>query len=140
MNRKKNKDSLFTPKHRGGVIGGGGYNFQDAYIVSHLPGWMAFPDFHSILKEGLEDVDVLFGEGDDHRAWHYQLKDHRVDLREFKEVLQHFSEIAARKDIQTERFILGCCGLAPQLESLWRKIKELRGLRKAHNDKTLEST
>src|SRR5262249_18012298 len=37
-------------------------------------------------------------------------------------------------------FILGSCGLSSQLDSLWRKVNELRGLRKSHSSSTLESS
>jgi hypothetical protein len=92
--KKKASNSFYAPKHRGGVIGGAGYNFQDAYIVSHLPQWLAQPDFHSYIKEGLEDVDVLFGEEENLRnVWHYQLKDHQVSVSEFKKILSHYEMV-----------------------------------------------
>jgi predicted nucleotidyltransferase len=53
-------NSLFAPRERGGVIGGLGYNFQDAYIVTALPQWLANPAFKSFIKEGFDDVDIVF--------------------------------------------------------------------------------
>jgi hypothetical protein len=80
-------NSLFAPRQRGGVIGGLGYNFQDAYIITVLPQWLADPDFQSFIKEGFEDVDVVFAGESGTRVRHYQLKDHEVTLSEFREVL-----------------------------------------------------
>jgi len=75
-------NSLFTPKHRGGVIGGSGYNFQDAYIVMQIPEWIGTPGFHSFLKEGFDDIDVRFDQGETSEFWHYQLKNHQLGLQE----------------------------------------------------------
>lgn len=137
----KNKHSLLSPKLRGGVIGGSGYNFQDAYIVARLPRWIADPTFRSLIKEGFDDIDVIFDMGDGgSRTQHYQLKDHQVPLKEFREVVEGFAEQARRPGVNATSFVLGCCGLAPQAAKLWRQIVEFRGARKTHGDGALAAT
>lgn len=121
-------------------MGGSGYNFQDAYIVSRLPVWLDNPNFRSFIKEGFDDVDVIFENERGPEVWHYQLKDHAVTLREFREILAAFASAAPRTEVNATSFILACCGLAPKLASLWRQVLELRGLRRSYGDGALEAT
>ena len=131
-------DSLFSSHQRGGVVGGAGYNFQDAYIIKSIPGWLLEPTFKSLIKEGFDDVDVTFGSADGDSTWHYQLKDHEVSVGEFREVLKRFTVAAQRPGINATRFVLGCCGLERALASIWRKITEYRGALKSHSEAALE--
>src|SRR5438132_4667881 len=133
-------DSLLSPRQRGGVIGGTGYNFQDAYIVTLLPTWLAHTRFQSFIKEGFDDVDVVFADGSGTETWHYQLKDYEVSLLEFRKVLGGFKTAAARPGVNASSIILGCCGLAPKVASLWRQIQEFRGARESHSEAALQAT
>jgi len=136
----ENSDSLFNPKSRGGVIGGKGYNFQDSYIITQIPHWLKMPNFHSFIKEGIDDVDIVFKENNITIAWHYQLKNHQVNKKEFKEVVQNFWKISQRPGIKSEHYIIACCGLTEDISSLWNKVKEYRELIKIFDDSKLEST
>jgi hypothetical protein len=138
--RRRQTKSLFDRRARGGVIGGAGYNFQDAYIITALPAWLSNPAFRSFIKEGFEDVDARFDDGRDAWTWHYQLKDHPVAASELREALVGFAVSAGRTDLNATRFILGCTGLAPNVASLWKLIKEFRGARKIHPEIALGAT
>lgn len=133
-------NTLFAPRERGGVIGGLGYNFQDAYVITALPQWLARPDFVSFIKEGFDDVDVVFTASGTSSAWHYQLKDHEVSLTEFRKVIDDFAAAALRPEVNATSFVLGCCGLAPKVRALWAKIQEFRGARKTYSEAALAST
>jgi hypothetical protein len=133
-------ESLFSPKRRGGVIGGLGYTFQDAYIVTVLPQWLADPEFQSFLKEGFDDLDVVFANSGGSRVRHYQIKDHAVSLAELREIVENFAAAAGRPGVNATSFAIGCCGLAPKVRALWAKVKELRGARKTHSDAALKPT
>jgi hypothetical protein len=122
------------------VIGGLGYNFQDAYIVTVLPQWLADPAFKSLIKEGFDDIDVIFTSGGATWTRHYQLKDHRVSLAEFRKVIGDFAAVARRPGVNATSFVLSCCGLAPKVLALWAKVEEFRGARKAHSDAALAGT
>lgn len=140
MKRIKRNNNLFAPQRRGGVIGGGGYNFQDAYIVAHLPEWLERPDFHSLLKEGFEDVDVRFENDGSSETWHYQIKDHLVRKAEFKKVLKGFKDIDEQDGVHATRFVLGCCGIGQDIAALWRRILEFRGASKSLSEGQLKTT
>lgn len=138
--RNQRDGSLFAARQRGGVIGGAGYNFQDAYIVTQLPGWLAEPGFLSFIKEGFDDVDVIMADGTATQIRHYQLKDHEVSLAEFRGVLERFKVAAERPGLSATGFVLGCCGLDRRTAAMWRRIKEFRGARKSHSDAALGPT
>lgn len=126
--------NLFDPPQRGGVIAGSGFNFQDAFIVLAMLGWIGRAGFHSLLKEGFEDVDVRFDGPDGSEIWHYQLKDHQVKPGEFREVLERF---AGQVRSDRDRFILACCGLSQKLEAVWRKALEFRGAARTYTAEAL---
>jgi hypothetical protein len=134
------KHSLFTAKHRGGVVAGTGFNFQDAFIVTMLPRWLCDPAFRSLLKEGFDDVDVMFAGADGPWTWHYQLKDHEVGVAELRGILADFAVSAGRPGANATRFTLGCCGLAAKLRSLWQRIVEFRSARTVHSAPALAAT
>jgi hypothetical protein len=137
---KDRQDSLFSPRLRGGLLGNAGYNFEDSYITLALLEWLSNPAFRSFIKEGFEDVDVCFDDGPQVSIWHYQLKDHRVGTREFREVLAGFGEAAGRPGVNATRLILACTGLAPDLTSVWRLIEEFRGAKTVYSGAALGAT
>src|SRR2546421_12973811 len=104
----KKVGTLFSPAQRGGVIGGLGYNFQDAYVMTVLPHWLADSSFRSFIKEGFDDVDVVFTNSGTPLTRHYQLKDHEVSLPEFRKVINGFAAGARRPGVNATSFVLGC--------------------------------
>ena len=52
MPDEKPRATLSDRQARGGVIGGKGYGFQAAYIVSRIPIWLNDPDFAQFFQEG----------------------------------------------------------------------------------------
>lgn len=101
---------------------------------------MRHPEFESFIKEGFDDVDVIFKNATGKWTWHYQLKDHLVNVTEFREVLERFSKLSQDTNLKPRRFILGCIGLAPSLVSLWRIVKEYRETKLIYSTKILGST
>lgn len=132
--------SLFSREARGGVVGGGGYKFQDAYIVAHFPEWLEEDGFVSVVSEGFDDIDVTFKKNKGTRTWHYQIKDHLVTLPEFREIVGRFDELAKRPGSHIARLVLGCCGLVPKANSLWRKIQEFRRVNSTYSKRELQES
>src|SRR3989442_12095990 len=93
---KPRGNTLFAPRQRGGVIGGLGYNFQDAYIATVLPQWLAHPGFKSFIKEGFDDVDVVFMDSGTSSTRPYPLKDPEGSLPPFPKVLKDFAPALPR--------------------------------------------
>jgi hypothetical protein len=140
MKKKKKLPSLFSREARGGVIGSGGYKFQDSYIVAHLPDWLEMDGFEAVVSEGFDDVDVLFKKDQQVESWHYQIKDHRIIASEFKNVVKRFDDLIKRPGCYVTQLVLGCCGLDTKVDSLWRKIREFRQVKSIYSNSELEES
>jgi len=127
MSNEKPRATLSDKQARGGVIGGKGYGFQAAYIVSRIPLWLANPDFAQFLQEGAGDVDVRFNRADGEERWYVQVKNHEVKMAEAREVLAQFCDTDAGSPGTYTRFTLACPGLHADLKRLRAAIEELRG-------------
>jgi hypothetical protein len=119
--------SLLSPEQRGGVTAGKGYNFQDAFIASRIPAWLADPSFDCLLKEGSGDIEVLFDDYGVKRRDLYQVKDHHVSPAEFRDIVQDFSNTEIKSLGTYSKFILACRSLGSGAESLRQSIEELQG-------------
>jgi WD40 repeat protein len=119
--------TLSDRQARGGVIGGKGYGFQAAYIVSRIPHWLADPDFVQFLQEGAGDVDVHFNRAEGEDRWYVQVKNYQVDSSKAREVFAQFLETDQGSPGTYTRFTLACPGLHPKLKRLRAAVEELHG-------------
>lgn len=119
--------SLTAPAAMGGIIGGGGYDFQTRFIACHIPEWLAQTAFTQVFHEGTGDVDVEFGNSKRHEREHIQVKDHQVKTKsEFKHVIETFIGFDQRMPDAYKRFTLACPSLGPEITKLKTGIERLR--------------
>lgn len=119
--------SLVAPMAMGGIIGGGGYDFQTRFIACHIPEWLAMNTFTQVFHEGTGDVDVEFGNSKKHEREHIQIKDHQVKTKgEFKHVIETFCGFDQRMPDAYKRFTLACPSLGPEINKLRTGIERLR--------------
>ena len=129
MSDEKPRATLSAKQARGGVIGGKGYGFQAAYIVSRIPIWLADPDFAQFLQEGAGDVDVRFNRADGEERWYVQVKNYALTPATAREVFSQFRDTDIGTPGTYIRFTLACPGLNEDLKRLRAAVKELRGAR-----------
>lgn len=122
-----NKASLLSKQAMGGIIGEGGYNFQNAYIITKIPEWICDATFIQILKEGSSDVDVAFKKDDALQRVYTQIKDHYVTPSEFKEVLKEFKEKDSTSPNTYQKFVLASTGLSPEVTRLKIALDRIKG-------------
>jgi hypothetical protein len=121
------KASLAGPSAMGGIIGGGGYDFQTRFIACHIPEWLAKNTFTQVFHEGTGDVDVEFGNSRMHEREHIQVKDHEVRTKgEFKKVIETFVGFDEGMLGAYKKFTLACSGLGPEINSLRQGLERLR--------------
>lgn len=120
-----NDASLLTPESMGGIFGGRGYEFQDAFIVSRIPEWLAEPSFTMLLKEGAGDVEVRF-DSNGTKRYFYQVKNHQVSPAECKDVITAFFTKDSQSPGTYEKFILACRGLMGNAGSFRRALERLQ--------------
>jgi len=124
---EKPRAKLSDKQARGGVIGGKGYGFQAAYIVSRIPLWLADPDFVQFLQEGASDVDVRFNRPGGEERWYIQVKNYAVTPTTAREVFAQFRETDAGSPGTYTHFTLACPSLNKDLKRLRTAVEELRG-------------
>jgi len=129
------RDSMLDPKYIGGVIGGQGYAFQNAYILHRLPDWLADPTFAGLQPEGWEDVEVFFEDEAGKRRQAIQVKNHPVTPSKAKKIFEEFQNRAKQgeRDGIDFCFRLASLGVSPKL----RPVKNAVGLyqdRTAHGE------
>ena len=116
----------------GGIVGGSGYQFQDAYITSKIPVWLQENDFDHLVKEGFGDVDVHYLSNDRKRRSHIQIKNHQVAPAEFREVLSHFKQLDAADPEIFEKFILASMGLSPNMMQIKAALNRYKSARHSY--------
>lgn len=126
--------SLLSPSAMGGLIAGGGFEFQARYAVCHLPKWLDDPGFHQLFHEGAGDIDVRFQENGGSRRVYVQAKDHDVTPAEFKEVIGAFRAKDAAQPGLYQTFTLACPSLSPQLRSIESGLARLRNAKPFYDD------
>jgi tetratricopeptide (TPR) repeat protein len=127
MPGKKPRATLSDKQARGGVIGGKGYGFQAAYIISRIPLWLADDDFAQFLQEGAGDVDVRFNRVGGEERWYVQVKDYPMTPSTAREVFEHFRDTDAGTPDTYTCFTLACPGLGADLKRLRVAVEDLRG-------------
>jgi len=111
----------------GGIIGGGGYDFQTRFIACHIPEWLAKNTFTQVFHEGTGDVDVEFGNSRRREREHIQVKDHEVRIKgEFRKVVEAFVGFDDGMPGAYKRFTLACPRLGPEVNSLRQGLDRLR--------------
>ncbi|MCZ6798927.1 MAG: SAVED domain-containing protein [Nitrospirae bacterium] len=118
--------SLLTPSHIGGLIGGRGYNFQDAYIVSRIPVWLSNPSFSFLLQEGIGDVEIRFDNCGGTKREHYQIKNHHVASVECRDVIAGFFEKHKSSPDTYSAFFLACPSLGRDVEIFRHALERLQ--------------
>lgn len=119
--------SLAAPTAMGGIIGGGGYDFQTRFIACHIPEWMAKSTFTQVFHEGTGDVDVEFGNSKTAEREHIQVKDHEVKKKsKFENVIEAFVGFDQGMPGAYKRFTLACPSLGPEIVRLKLGLERLR--------------
>ncbi len=119
--------SLLHPKHRGGVDGAKGFFFQDAYIASRIPDWLADPRFVALLKEGVGDVEVAFEASSVRTRILYQVKDHHVPPADCVAIIKSFYEKDQAAPGTYHQFVLACRSFGQEAERLRQSLTGLVG-------------
>jgi hypothetical protein len=119
--------SLAGPAAMGGIIGGGGYDFQTRFIACNIPEWLAQNTFTQVFHEGTGDVDVEFGNSKNQEREHLQVKDHEIKTKgEFRKVIEAFVGYDQRMQDAYKRFTLVSLTLGPEVNRLKIGLERLR--------------
>ncbi len=115
--------SLFDRKYTGGLHGHAGYDFEDSYVLSQLPGWLRLPDLDSFQRELLTDLELFFGSG---RRWFIQIKKHSLETKEFRKIIQSFQNRETESSGEYQKYIIASLGLSRSLTRLSGRLERFR--------------
>lgn len=124
-----NAASLLSKQAMGGIIGEGGYSFQDRYIICKIPDLINDPNFYQLIKEGSGDLDTSYKPNGKVIKTYTQVKDHLVTTSEFRKILKQFKDKDKSSPSTFRAFTLVSLGLDPKVNKLKVALDRLRGIK-----------
>lgn len=121
--------SLLEKESTGGAIARIGFEYQDAYVLEHLPEWLAQGAFSHVVSEAIGDMEVCYfnPEGGICRVM-YEAKNHTLTVSQFWDEITRFKEAFVSSPREFPRFVLVCRGYNSNTNPLVTKIERLRGV------------
>lgn len=121
--------SLLDPNAKGGAIAREGFAYQDAFVLQHLPSWLAQSGFSHVVSESIGDVEVCYfcpKGGVRRRA--YEAKDYALTESQFWSEVQDFLVMHKGAPDEYVEFCLVCGDYKSPVEPLLNMLKRLRGV------------
>lgn len=119
---------LFEAQATGGVVARGGFEYQDAYLLQHLPKYLAQGAFSHAVSELLGDIEVRY-----HRPAGgtccvlYEAKGYQLCEKDFWIEIDRFAELHGKAPDEYVSFVLVCTDYLNKLAPLFNKLDRLRG-------------
>lgn len=121
--------SLLDPNAKGGAVAREGFAYQDAFVLQHLPCWLAQSGFSHVVSESMGDVEVCYfcpRGGVRRRA--YEAKDYALTESQFWSEVQDFLSMHKGAPDEYVEFCLVCGGYKTPVEPLLNMLNRLRGV------------
>jgi hypothetical protein len=121
--------SLLEKESTGGASARIGFEYQDAYVLEHLPEWLAQGAFSHVVSEAIGDMEVCYfnPEGGILRVM-YEAKNHTLTVGQFWDEIARFKATYDTSPREFPRFVLVCRGYNSNTNPLVTKIERLRGV------------
>ena len=120
---------LLEQQSTGGAIARVGFEYQDAFVLQHLPTWLAQGAFSHVVSEAVGDVEVCyFTAGGGHARVFYEAKNDVLTAGDFWKELERFMEVHAASPQEYLRFVLVCRDYNAVTSPLVRMVQRLRGV------------
>lgn len=121
--------SLLDPNAKGGAVAREGFAYQDAFVLQHLPGWLAQSGFSHVVSESIGDVEVCYfcpKGGVRRRA--YEAKDYALTEADFWSEVRDFLSMHKGAPDEYVEFCLVCGDYKSTVAPLLNKLERLRGV------------
>lgn len=125
--------SLLESESTGGAVARGGFEYQDAFVLQHLPLWLSQDAFSHVVSEAVGDVEVCYhrsGGGVIHIF--HEAKNHALAATAFWEEIARFKTVHDASPAEFPRFVLVCSGFNAVTSPLVAKLERLRGVGSAY--------
>lgn len=119
---------LFQRQSTGGVVARDGFDYQDAFLLQHIPLYLSQGAFSHAVSELLGDVEVRY-----HRPQGgtycvlYEAKRNQLTKNDFWAEVARFLELNREAPDEYVRFVLVCGDFNGDFDPLFRKLERYRG-------------
>ncbi|MES3013181.1 MAG: dsDNA nuclease domain-containing protein [Pseudomonadota bacterium] len=120
---------LLESESTGGAVARGGFEYQDAFVLQHLPRWLAQGAFSHVVSEAVGDVEVCYHApgGGILRVLH-EAKDYALTSTQFWAEIARFEQVHETSPAEFPRFALVCRDFKSVTAPLVAMIGRLRGV------------
>jgi hypothetical protein len=121
--------SLLEKESTGGAIARVGFEYQDAYVLEHLPEWLAQCAFSHVVSEAIGDMEVCYfnPNGGILRVM-YEAKNYTLTVTQFWDEIARFKAVYETSPHEFPRFVLVCRDYNSKTNPIVSKIGRLRGV------------
>ena len=128
------KAELFGRQATGGVVARTGFEYQDAFVLEHLPLWLSQGGFSHVVSEMLGDVEVrYFRSTGGTQCVLYEAKNHQLSKSNFQKEVERFLELYNKASDEYVMFELVCKDYNGEIQPVLNKLSRLRGVGQSLN-------
>src|SRR5471032_334540 len=134
--------ALFDRQATGGVVARNGFEYQDAFLLEHIPRFLAQGAFSQTVSELLGDVEIrYFRPGGGTYCVLYEAKRHQLTKTELWAEVAHFRELHEKSPAEYVQFVLLCGDFVREYQPFFGKLNRYRGPAVALNaDSSIRAT
>lgn len=134
--------TLFERQATGGVVARNGFEYQDAFLLEHIPRFLAQGAFSQAVSELLGDIEIrYFRPGGGTHCVLYEAKRHQLTKTELWAEVAHFRDLHEKSSTEYVQFVLLCGDFVGEYQALFRKLNRYRGPAVALNvDSSIRAT
>jgi len=123
------KASLLASESTGGAIARGGFGYQDAFVLQHLPSWLAQGAFSHVVSEAVGDIEVCyFGQGGPTVRTFIEAKGYALSWGDFWDEIKQFKKVYETSPTEFPHFVLLCRDFSSTTAPLVAMVSRLRGV------------
>lgn len=122
------KVPLFQRQSTGGVVARDGFDYQDAFLLQHIPLYLSQSAFSHAASELLGDVEVRYHRpGGGTFCVLHEAKRNQLTKNDFWAEVARFLELHGEAPDEYVRFVLVCGDFNGDFDPLFRKLERYRG-------------
>jgi len=123
------KASLLASESTGGAIARDGFGYQDAFVLQHLPHWLAQGAFSHVVSEAVGDIEVCyFGQGGTTVRTFIEAKGYSLSWGDFWDEIKQFKKVHETSPTEFPHFVLLCRDFSSTTAPLVAMVSRLRGV------------
>lgn len=123
------KASLLASESTGGAIARDGFGYQDAFVLQHLPRWLAQGAFSHVVSEAVGDIEVCyFGQGGTTVRTFIEAKAYALSWGDFWDEIKQFKKVHETSPTEFPHFVLLCRDFNSTTAPLVAMVSRLRGV------------